>query len=309
MKKILIEALAAVLIFLFFTLPSNAIKLEENNYYSGTIKDNHRNNIPLPPGDWELTEIVNDKIQGKGVTAGTISYNFFNSKIGYVYYEGPTGTSASADRWRNNKTPTFCNDNPIVGKTNISGKNNTEWCAFYNGEYIEFLNYTTLHFRQFFHIYYIKKNLLKNNNKSTIQSIGSQIFDQVRKNKAGDLSFLSKKLDFDQSASFSSNYNSEYTVKDLSTYTDEMICLQATSYDGKSWEKYAKKYYNEAMERNLTISKCNNLTNRIIDDKKVIKESNKTIESKLTELKALLDKGLISQDLYEIKSLEILEKF
>ena len=88
-----------------------------------------------------------------------------------------------------------------------------------------------------------------------------------------------------------------------------MICLQATSYDGKSWEKYSKKYYNEAMERNLTISKCNNLTNRIIDEKKVIKESNKTIESKLTELKALLDKGLISQDLYEIKSLEILEKF
>ena len=130
MKKILIEALAAVLIFLFFTLPSNAIKLEENNYYSGTIKDNHRNNIPLPPGDWELTEIVNDKIQGKGVTAGTISYNFFNSKIGYVYYEGPTGTSASADRWRNNKTPTFCNPSTECLRDYISGNSSFLTLAF-----------------------------------------------------------------------------------------------------------------------------------------------------------------------------------
>ena len=36
-----------------------------------------------------------------------------------------------------------------------------------------------------------------------VKSIGSQIFDQVRKNKAGDLSFLSNRLDFNKSESLS----------------------------------------------------------------------------------------------------------
>ena len=105
-----------LLIFLNFVNIASAITLEKNNYYSGTIKDNHRNNIPLPPGEWLVTEIVKDKIQGKGVTAGLISYTFENPEIGGVWYRGPTGRTAAADKWRGGKTPTMCEDNPILVK-------------------------------------------------------------------------------------------------------------------------------------------------------------------------------------------------
>ena len=211
MYKILTKVLSSVVIFLIFTLPSNAIKLEENKTYSGTIKDNHRNNIPLPPGEWLLTEIKNEKLKGKGVTAGTVDYWFSNPKIGYVYYFGPTGTSASADHWVGRKTPTLCEGNPIAGKTKISGINNFEWCAWDDGNYIDFTNFTALNFEQYYHSYSIKKSLLRSTSKSTIQSIGSQIFDQVRKNKSGDLSFLSNRLDFNKSESLSVDVSNKET--------------------------------------------------------------------------------------------------
>ena len=310
MKKILTEALATVIIFLLFTLPSNAIKLEENNTYFGTIKDNNGNNIPLPPGEWLLTEKNIEKPTGRGL-ATFIGYTFYNSNVGYVYYFGPKSKSGSGDMWGGRKTPTMCEGNPLAGKTKIRGINNTEWCIFDDGEYIEFRNYTAQNFEQYYHAYYINKTLLKDKSKTTLATIGKSIFDKVRKNKGGDLSFLSENLDFNKSTSFNSGYNSEYTVKDISTYTDEMICLQATSYDGITWEEYPKKYYNEAVKRNLTISKCNKLTNRISDSEKNLKNTSKSenIESKLTELKSLLDKELITLDQYNAKSSEILEEF
>ena len=192
--------LLILLIFFNIINIASAIKLVENNYYSGTLKDNNRNNIPLPPGEWQLTEIKHHKVGIKGAGTGYIEYQFFNSTIGYVLYFGPKGGSIG-ERWQGGKTPSVCDGNPIVGKTNISGPNNYEWCAYHDGEFIEFRNYTTRQFNQYIHHYYIKKSLLKNTNKPTIQSIGSQIFDQVKKNKAGDLSFLSNHLDFNKSSS------------------------------------------------------------------------------------------------------------
>ena len=258
MYKILVQILSSVVIFLLFTLPSNAIKLEENNTYSGTIKDNNRNNIPLPPGEWLLTEINIEKPKGRGLST-FIEYTFYNSNVGYVYYFGPKSSSGSGDMWSGRTTPSMCEGNPIAGKTKITGINNTEWCVFDDGEYIEFRNYTALNFDQYYHAYYIYKTLLKDKSKNILATIGTSIFDQVRKNKSGDLRFLSSSLDFNKSNNFS---NSQATTKDISTHTDEMICLQATSYDGLSWEKYPKKYYNEALKRKLSVEMCNNLTNR-----------------------------------------------
>lgn len=212
MKKILTDILTTIVVFILLTLSANALKLEENNTYSGTIKDNHRNNIPLPPGDWLLIEINQEKLRGKGVTAGTIDYLFINPKIGSVYYFGPTGTNAAADHWVGRKTPSICEGNPIAGKTNISGKNNTEWCAWDNGDYIDFVNYTALHFEQYGHVYSIYKSLLRDTSKSTIQSIGSQIYNQVRKNKAGDLSFLSSKIYLNKNATNSNNSSNQTTT-------------------------------------------------------------------------------------------------
>ena len=228
MIKILSNFILSIVVFFFLTFSSYALKLEENNTYSGTIKDNHRNNIPLPPGEWLLTEIKDKKIKGKRVTSGTVDYSFYNSEIGYVYYSGPTGTNVAPDYWVGRKTPTVCQGNPIAGKTNISGKNNTEWCTWDDGDYINFVNYTALHFKQYYHSYSINKSLLRDTSKSTMQSIGSQIYDQVRKNKAGDLSFLTSRLDFNKSTSTTTN---EFSFEsDISGNTEIPIAVNKKDY-------------------------------------------------------------------------------
>ena len=300
--------IAILSFFIFITSNAFAIKLIENNTYSGTIKDNHRNNIPLPPGEWLLTEIKNDKLKGKGVTAGTVEYNFYNSKIGYVYYFGETGTSASADHWSGRKTPTACDGNPIAGKTTIRGINNTEWCAFNDGQEIEFRNYTARNFQQYYHSYYIKKSLLKDTSKATIQSIGSRIFDEVKKNKSGDLSFLSNRLDFNKSSSFTSNYTSDYTSQTESKYqslSNKEICIKATKLDGSGWmPSHSNDHVKEAWSRDLNINEC-----RVLTGRKIAKKDTSSLKDKLMELKSLFDEGLITQDQYDKKSNEILESF
>ena len=315
MKIILSKIIIAIAIFISLTLSANALKLEENNSYSGTIKDNHRNNIPLPPGEWLLTEIKNTKLKGRGVTAGIVDYYFNNPSIGNVYYFGPTGTSAAGDHWSGRKTPSLCNDSKsIAGKTKISGINNSEWCVFDDGQYIEFRNFTALNFEQYKLQYFVKKNLLKDTSKVSLQSIGQRIFDQVKRNKSGDISFLSNFLDFNKSPSQTLSEDSKNISKEISDYSDGRICLQVTSFDGCSWMKFPKKYYNEALERGLSLKSCNKVTNRgIYSDcnSKLEKDTANgmiTIETKLKKLKKLFNQGLITQDQYDKKSIEILEE-
>ena len=300
--------LVPVVILFSLTLSANALKPVENNTYSGTIKDNHRNNIPLPPGEWLLTEIKNEKLKGKGVTAGTVDYWFSNPKIGYVYYFGPTGTSAAADHWAGRKTPSMCEGNPIAGKTRISGINNYEWCAWDDGDYIDFTNYTAQNFEQYYHSYSIKKSLLRDTSKSTIQSIGSQIFDQVRKNKAGDLSFLSNRIDLNKSSSFTSNYTSDYSSQTESKYqslSNKEICLKATKLDGSGWmPSHSNDHVKEAWSRDLNINEC-----RVLTGRKIAKKDNSSLKDKLIELKSLLNEGLITQDQFDKKSNELLKEF
>ena len=64
------------------------------------------------------------------------------------------------------------------------------------------------------------------------------------------------------------------------------------------------------MARNLTISKCNDLTKRInVSENFTPNQDLSSIENKLSELKNLLDKNLISQEQYDEKSSAILEEF
>ena len=125
MRKTLTEVLTPVVIFVLLTFSSHAIKLEENNSYSGTIKDNYSNFIPLPPGSWYLSEIEMEK--------NYVTYYFSNSDMGYVTYFGPKG-GVGADVWVGRQTPSMCRGNAIAKKINISGKNNFEWCAFNDDE-------------------------------------------------------------------------------------------------------------------------------------------------------------------------------
>ena len=215
MKITLSKIIITVTIFISLTFSANALKLEENNVYTGTIKDSNRNNIPLPPGEWLLQEINIVKPKGRGLSM-FVEYTFYNSDVGYVFYFGPKGTKGSADMWVGRKTPSMCDGKPIAGKTNIRGINNTEWCVFEDSEYLEFRNYTAQNYSQYYHSYYIDKTLLRDKSKTALQSIGARIFDQVRKNKAGDISFLSNRLDFNKYSPTASTDISQNEQNDLS---------------------------------------------------------------------------------------------
>ncbi len=303
MKNILTKILIPVVIFFSLTLSANALKLEENNNYSGTIKDSHRNNIPLPPGEWLLTEINIVKPKGRGLST-FVEYTFYNSDVGYVFYFGPKGTKGSGDMWIGRKTPSMCDGNPVAGKTKIRGINNTEWCVFEDGEYIEFRNYTAQNYSQYYHSYYIDKTLLRDKSKATLQSIGARIFDEVRKNKAGDIGFLSSRLDLNKSSSFTSNYSSQ-TESKYQTLSNKEICIKATKLDGSGWmPSHSNDYVKEAWSRDLDIIQCRDLTGR-----KIAKKDTSNLKDRLMELKSLFDAGLITQDQYDKKSSEILEEF
>ena len=236
--------LATYIFLIFFNIINfaNAIKLVENNSYSGTIKDNYRNNIPLPPGSWDLTEIDLDQEY--------VTYYFSNSEIGYVTHFGPKGSPAY-DIWTGNVTPSMCKGSTIVKKVNISGKNNFEWCAIHDGDYIQFLNHSAQYFSQYYHSYWIKKNLLKNTSKNNIQTIGSQIFEQVKKNKAGDLSFLSSLISFNQLSDNSNSYSSydsseSYTaLYNTDKFKMNQTLLVAEKLFGSKYSDDYKKVANE----------------------------------------------------------------
>ena len=245
MIKFFFNTTLSIVIFFILSLPSHAIKLEKNNYYSGTLKDNNRNNIPLPPGEWLLTEININKPKGRSL-GSFIEYTFYNSNVGYVFYFGPKGTKGSADRWSGNKTPSMCDGSSIVGKTNIRGKNNTEWCVFDDGEFIEFRNYTAQNYIQYYHTYYIIKSLLRDTSRSSLQAIGTGIFDQVTKNKAGNLSFLSNRLNFNRSSSFSSSDSTiiENNLKSNDETKDNLMTLNSSP---KNRLKELKKMLDEGL--------------------------------------------------------------
>ena len=202
----------------------------------------------------------------------------------------------------------MCDGRPIAGKTKIRGINNTEWCVFDDGEYIEFRNYTAQNFSSYYHAYYIDKILLRDTSKSTIQSIGSQIFDQVRKNKAGDLSFLSNRIDLNKSSSFTSNYTSDYSSQTESKYqslSNKEICIKATKLDGSGWmPSHSNDHVKEAWSRDLNINEC-----RVLTGRKIAKKDNSSLKDKLIELKSLLNEGLITQDQFDKKSNEILDSY
>lgn len=252
MKNSLSKIIIIVALFISLSLSAHAIKLEENNTYSGTIKDSNRNNIPLPPGEWLLTEINIIKPTGRSL-GSFVEYTFYSSDVGYVFYFGPKGTKGSADMWTGLKTPSMCDESPIAGKTKIRGINNTEWCVFDDGEYIEFRNYTAQNYSQYYHSYYIDRTLLRDKSKTTLQSIGARIFDQVRKNKAGDISFLSNRLDFNKSSSISSDgsntetdrtYNLENAEVGINDF--EIICSILTCEDSEgNFSSYLKSFLKE----------------------------------------------------------------
>jgi hypothetical protein len=99
-----------------------------------------------------------------------------------------------------------------------------------------------------------------------------------------------------------------FSENELSKLSDDDICkltlstkIGAPKWDGRS---FARNSVNEAKRRGLTPEACAKLLGRQVKEAPP-KEGN--IEERLTKLKNLYDKGLITQEEYENKQAEILE--
>ena len=94
-----------------------------------------------------------------------------------------------------------------------------------------------------------------------------------------------------------------------------VVCAKAITASGMKWEPRSARtdYVKEARSRKLTIENCRSLTGRldfVVSKKaKEVKSNDSNLKNKLKELKAMFDEGLISQELYETKSNELLKDF
>ena len=308
------SVLTLMIVFFFSTETFAANKLKLGETHAGTLHNLylHGNNFLLPPGSWKVSDLERD---------GEWQWIGFGNNNGSYAGAWLSLQKAQGIRWLGTRKDCKKNHDhgaSILAEGDTKGANKTNtgtaggyayWCVMKSTDEIIFsvhiLGDTALD-----SYYWFPKKIISIN-KSSAKKYGERIFSESMKaykgNKSANLSFLSEIIgkNISSSSSFSSSYNSTYSSKNISTYTDEMICLQATSYDGLSWEKYSKKYYDEALKRRLSIETCNDLTNRI----KVTSKDSSSVKSKLSELKDLLDEGLISQDDYNKKKNELLEEF
>lgn len=307
------SVLTLMIVFFFSTETFAANKLKLGETHAGTLHNLylHGNNFLLPPGSWKVSDLERDgDYQWVGFENNNGSYA--GAWLSLKKSLGVRWVATNANCLRKNNGTILANgeDAGGVGKTARGTMGGYAiWCVMDDGNDITFsvhiLGETALN-----SYYYFPKKIISIN-KNSAEKYGERVFLESLKaykgNKSANLSFLSEIIgkNISSSSSFSSSYNSTYSSKNISTYTDEMICLQATSYDGLSWEKYSKKYYDEALKRRLSIETCNDLTNRI----KVTSKDSSSVKSKLSELKDLLDEGLISQDDYNKKKNELLEEF
>ena len=301
------SVLTFVIIFFFSTESFAVKKFKVGEYYSGVIKEAYlnTNDIPLPPGEWKVDDVKidNQRMYASGWLDGP--------EDSWIWFSLPLRNQESV-KWIANNAE--CKNSIVKGGSKGVLGQTSIWCI---SDY-KFEGDSTKYIQAKFRItqkksmvleYFYPKKYMKNLSKSEYEKFGNMMYRSIQdafKGKGKPLDYLSAVWkDNDSLSSFSSSYNSTYSSQDLSTYTDEMICLQATSYDGLSWEKYSKKYYDEALKRRLSIETCNDLTNRI----KVTSKDNSSIKSKLKELKSMLDEGLITQDDFDKKKNELLDDF
>ena len=305
------SVLTLIIIFFFSTETFAVNKLKVGELYSGTLTKLywHKNTLMLPTGTWKLTELEKEshKISGSILL---VLENTKNPSVIYAYF----GLSdENGIRWISDRHFKNCADEDLIiakgkGKTHSRSQGKSYWCVSKGSEYTTFSmnknasRHTSVH-------YNISNSDISISETEAARA-GKEIFSLFEKAFDGNRNVDLRVLD---AYKFSSSYSSEYSQDDLGSFSDKRICLAATSQDGLTWEKFPKKYFDQAKVRNLSLNDCIKLTGR---NKKVLEIDSKTslvsettVKSKLKELKSMLDEGLISQDQYDEKSSKILDEF
>ena len=102
--------------------------------------------------------------------------------------------------------------------------------------------------------------------------------------------------------------------KSMSSLSNKEVCSRATASNGLSWENANSNfgdYVKEAFKRKLSLYECRKLTDRFPKTETIAETVSKesSVKDRLKELKAMLDEGLISRELYDTKSAKMLEDF
>ena len=89
-------------------------------------------------------------------------------------------------------------------------------------------------------------------------------------------------------------------------YEKKVNEIKGKIYNNKILNMEVEAYYRQLESKKVQSILINKTDNFGIDNSEVIKDS---LESKLSELKSLLDKGILSNEEYEDKRKQIIEKF
>ena len=317
-----------LILTLLFIIKSNsvyAIDLKQGEIFQGNINNIYNTNvtISLPPGKWLATNVKKD---------GSYSYiDFENKQDNAYFYLTIPNTIIAGDYFRSSgvkkcKSKNENGDKYSVHATDlVRGGLQVSYCIqnviFSDGN--SWLN-IMLHAQKskgnplmdaYYNVYYDEKySNIKSLDKRQLDEIGKSLIRTMKNNiggKPGDYRMASQLVDYSNSSTqVTSSVSNSSSSSKLKSLSDKEICLRATTTNGLGWEMVGSKfgdYVKEAFRRNIALSECRKLTDRF--PKSDISDGNSSIKDKLKELKVLLDDGLISQELYDIKSAKLLEDF
>ena len=332
MKKIYL-IIFTFLLGINLSLANNFIKgdVYQNNFYDalGTGVT-----ISFPPGEWKATKVSKKPnytyINFKNIKKGAfMNLTLPNRQMGGYFRKG-------IDKCKSKK------DKGNLYKVHSAGALRERLAVSYCIQSVDFENNDsylnilleaqrrqgTPLIHAFYVLWYPKKySNVETLSKNQLKAIGESITEAFKNNinrNPGDYSAIKELLSFNDNLenSTSSSYTNSYTVStdtnnvnELVDLSNAFVCRKSTSLDGMKWESIDSKFSNyvtEVFRRNLSLKECRKLTGRKpseVNEKTKPADSIGSIKGKLEELKAMLDEGLISQELYDTKSTKLLEDF
>lgn len=320
-----------ILVSFLFLITSTSIfakSLKQGEVLQDNIHNIYNTNvtISLPPGRWVVNKIKKDRDYSQ-IDLKNVKDN------AYLYLTLPH-TILSGDYFRSSGVKKCKNKNEngtkyLVHATGlIRGKLQVSYCI----QEVTFTKDGTwlnvsleaqkvkgsplIH--AFYNVYYEKKfSNINSLDKRQLDEIGKSLIRMMQNNivgKPGDYRMATQLTNFNNTSSdISSTSNS--SSNSLSNSSDMVVCAKAITASGMKWETRSARtdYVKEARSRKLTIENCRSLTGRldfVVSKKaKEVKSNDSNLKNKLKELKAMFDEGLISQELYETKSNELLKDF
>tara|TARA_B110000037_G_C17036759_1_gene471958 strand:- start:114 stop:1127 length:1014 start_codon:yes stop_codon:yes gene_type:complete len=312
----------------------------------GEVYQNHINKIfgtrmtvSLPPGKWKAVEVTTRKQYTSVEFDNNIDDALFFISIPNSIIAGDYFRSSGVKKCKNK------NDNGDKYKVHATGLIRNALQISYCIEDIDYANgggwlHIGLNAEKkkgsplmsaYYDVYYPQKfSNINALSKKQLEAIGKSLMKVFKNNvqgKPGDYTMATQLLNFTSTSEITSNVTrsltdsyiakstSDSSSSSLSNSSDMVVCAKAITLSGNDWDLRSAKieYVKEAKSRKLTIENCRSLTGRLdyVTSKTVVETTSEEpgMKDKLKELKSMLDEGLISQELYDTKSTELLKDF